>query len=183
MTAGRAFLVVLVLVSCVKKKTADDRITCDQYFEHTSKVTGFVTKKPYNDAELAYCRSHTQEQLRCVLATKTVDDLNLCTLPDTAQRTIAARIGPSIKKEWPGSAELMAVLTTTSGCGYGGFAPVPSAISETEAVIAFSIREASTTGDPPSYLVRMRRESDGWKCVLTDPEGQCERVERECRRH
>lgn len=166
----------------IENRATDDRVTCDQYFEHTSKVTGFTTKKPYNDAELAYCQGHTQEQLRCVLASKTIDDLNLCTIADTSQRAIAARVLPSVKKSWPGSAELMAVLQTTQGCGFGGLMATSELLTDTDVAASFSIRDATTTGDPQLVLARLRRDRDGWSCVSTDPENLCEMLDRACRK-
>jgi hypothetical protein len=175
-------IVCLVLLAACSKSEPSDRVTCEQYFDHVDKMTDFHTPKPYNDAEIQYCESHTQEQLRCALAASDTDQLLLCELADTAQRAVATRVLPEIRKSWPGTATPNEILMLKrEGCAFN--AVVGGAVPPTDQEVrgAFVVRMPGQGGDPMKVIVRLRRAGADWDCIDEGDAHPCQYLKSDCR--
>lgn len=170
------------MIACSSKSPEGPaRITCDQFFDHVGAVTGFTTKKPYSEAELALCRSKTQEQLRCVLAATTGDALGLCELADTTQRAFATKLLPSLKQAWPGTVDAVAVtVNKKAGCAFFSIAPRGELLADDRALVAFAIRTPEMAGDPDLVMATLVRDAETWRCAETDPAGRCAELAQRC---
>ena len=180
-----ALLCLVVAIGCREKPKdpASEAVTCERYFHHVEQLTKTPHDDPYNDAELGYCHQHSDEQLRCALAAMNVDDLGVCEqFKDPTRREVGRKVGGEIKRTW-GRTELMAVLTGTPGCGFAGvMGNERIVLSETQAVVAFAVRDAGTTEDAPNILATLLRADNVWRCVETDPANMCAALETKCRR-
>jgi hypothetical protein len=171
----------VLFVAC-SNNAPSDRVTCEQFYEHADKITHFETKKPYSAGEIQYCESHSQEQLRCVLAATSTDQLSLCEIADTSQRAIAARVLPQIRKAWPGTASVNDVVAQgKAGCAF--FSIVAGAVPPTENEVrgAFAFRRKGQGGDPTNVIVRLRRAGDDWTCMDEGDAVSCEELGLACR--
>jgi hypothetical protein len=172
---------VAVLAVAVAGCHGSSEPSCERYLAHVDELTHTTRTGPYNDAELAYCHKHTDEQLRCAIAATTVDDFGLCEqFTEPPQRTLARALTASIKPAWPGSADLQAVLLATKGCAFAGVMGQQFLVSEKQAVVAFAMRDVPT-GDPTNIFATLVRDGVEWRCIETDPAGRCEQLAKSCK--
>jgi hypothetical protein len=181
-------LVLLVASACRDKaKVGSQELApetkCERFFHHVESITRVPHPDPYNAAELALCKEHTDEQLQCSLAATDTVGLGLCEgFADPQRRALGKRVGDDIRRTW-GRDDEMAVLTTTPGCAFFGvMGNERFALGDTAATIAFAIREPGATGDAQTVITSMVRDAAGWRCVDTDPPQQCERLVAKCKR-
>jgi hypothetical protein len=138
---------------------------------------------------------HTLEQRRCVIASKTTPEAQLCMQFKPDRRETARGIQAALEKKWPGNVDLGNILNGKNGCAFEGVLgkDPETPMTEHRATVTFATRgivdpalAAADNVEPIAgtinVLVVAMNSENGWNCFVTVPDKLCDTIERECKR-